>query len=364
MTPEDIQELHSLVQCPDSDSEDAEFLDSSSVSEQEDELRIPFASPLETHADDAVAGGNEELTSTPVSSLDHRDDQETGSAVQPADLGTSRASRREAKLKNRREGKGRRRICSRCSSENPGMSCKALLQSMLPDWEAIQKTPCENVRAIRSLQKKNPSTSSEQSRPVGRQNDFLMQFFDAHSMYTHCVEAIKEVFGVSAGRMSRLRERPRNLRSTTSMPASVAAQDWHLIPSVIIPDTFPAHRSKFLAKEIRDWLLSLGDAEGSVAQRPPGFLHKLAFRRSNRALPSFVIDDLIDFVKTNSSPNGRKFGFRGKRFVLFPNFKSIISSAKTPSPHQVSELPPSLVAYSVEDSLHSRLVSYICTRET
>ena len=154
-------------------------------------------------------------------------------------------------------------------------------------------------------------------RNVKEQNNFLMNtVFDGSGNYIYHRDCIRTAFDVGTARLARIR---KVVQEQTSQPLLQVEKEKVLRYSdVVLPQG--------CAMAASTWLLS--QPEGSIVTcRNDPTRHGNAGKKSNNAKDKSVLNKFLDFVDSNSSPNGRKEGSHGATYYFNPKF----SALRTPS---------------------------------
>ena len=147
-------------------------------------------------------------------------------------------------------------------------------------------------------------------RNIKEQNKFLQKtVFDATGNYIYHRDCIRKALGVGTARLARIR---KVVQQQCSQPfLQVEKEKVSRYSDVILPPGCDIRTSS--------WLLSQREGTVVTCRNDPS-RHGNAGKRSNNAKSEAVFNKFIEFVDSNSAPNGRKEGSHGATYYFNPKF--------------------------------------------
>ena len=157
-------------------------------------------------------------------------------------------------------------------------------------------------------------------RDINAQNEWLRgNVFDAMGNYMFCHECIKKALKVSSQRLTRQRNVKRKVfQQPVSQMKKNEVDEQKLTSFVLMPDGIDTAFTK--------WWSSLPD-DHTVNIRYPYERHGLCGRTSNSAKVD-AKKEFLQFVDSNSQPNGRRLDSRNPTHYFLPRFKTISTPKK------------------------------------
>ena len=180
------------------------------------------------------------------------------------------------------------------------------------------------VHAGRDLKRRRtgyPKPKDASYRNIKQQNEYLLKtIFDGKGNYLYHRDCIRCAFDVGTQRLARLR---KVLQQQSSCPfVKVAKEKIHRYSDVVLPKGYENPAST--------WLRSQSEGATVTCRNRPE-LHGNAGKRSNHAKKEAVLMRFLEFVDSNSSPNGRKEGSHGATYYFNPKF-SLMRTPNTDDP--------------------------------
>ena len=147
-------------------------------------------------------------------------------------------------------------------------------------------------------------------RNIKEQNNYLLRIlFDGKGNYLYHRDCIRYAFKVSTSRLARLR---RTVQKQSSCPfLEMPKEQVSRYSDVVLPLDCEVPSST--------WLHSQPEG-ASVTCRYNPTRHGNAGKKSNNAKGEAVLKMFLDFVDSNSSPNGRREGSHGATYYFNPKF--------------------------------------------
>ncbi len=167
---------------------------------------------------------------------------------------------------------------------------------------------------------KRPESEFTHYRDVTRQNEWLLaNVFDSLGNYLYCHNCIRSSFGISKDRLARQRKIKRQeSKQPVVQMTKQNVEDQHLGEFVIMP-------SESLVS-FKTWWRTV-EPDDSVAVRYPHRKHGNALQVSHSAKTG-TMEKFLEFVDTNTQPNGRSADSSGPTHYFLPKFATI----QTPKP--------------------------------
>lgn len=194
----------------------------------------------------------------------------------------------------------------------PSCSCRETLERFTDTFDNILHTgPALVKRASRQQAEK----SDRKYRDINRQNSWLLEnIFDIHGNYLFCVSCIIEILSVHPSRLHRLREIKREQTNAPIQRVRKKDVQKEQVQHIIPPST---------AENVLEWWVRL-ENDSFVELRVPPKLHQ--GRGNNRK--DQLLSRFLDFIDTNSQPNGRQIASHGPLFFLSPKFDRMNAPSK------------------------------------
>lgn len=199
-------------------------------------------------------------------------------------------------------------------SDNSTLSCTCseTLGQFAEEFKNMLHTGKELIRRASKSKAKSPNKNYPN---ITKQNDWLINnVFDLYGNYLFCVSCINKILGVHPTRLSRLRKIKQEIAKSPTQ--QIRKKD---VPSDRIRDIIPPSG----VTNILEWWLSLEDDCFLELRDIP----KLYYGRSNHS-KEYLIPRFLEFIDTNSQPNGRQISSHGPLFFLSPKFDRINSPSK------------------------------------
>jgi len=147
-------------------------------------------------------------------------------------------------------------------------------------------------------------------RSIKEQNKFLMKtVFDGKGNYIYHRDCVRNAFDVGTARLARIRKVVQEQRSQPFL--QVEKEKVLRYSDVVLPCGCDTAAST--------WLLSLPENSVVTCRNDPT-RHGNAGKRSNNAKSEAVLQNFLQFVDSNSAPNGRKEGSHGATYYFNPKF--------------------------------------------
>ena len=205
-----------------------------------------------------------------------------------------------------------------CSKELPRSgvcsSCVPVLNKYAPIFKGLKRQGSElKRRKVSNPHPKHPER--ELYRDLVKQNDWLRaNVFDSLGNYLFCSKCVHVALGVSYKRLARQRRvKRREFNEPIRHLTKQEVVDGNLSQYVVMPDDCD---SSFLA-----WWKSV-QSDQSVQVRYPHHRHGLAGKKSNSS-KSTAKEAFLQFVDSNSQPNGRSADSASATHYLLPKFRTI-----------------------------------------
>jgi hypothetical protein len=161
-----------------------------------------------------------------------------------------------------------------------------------------------------------PKKANKKYRNINKQNEWLLEnVFDIYGNYLFCVPCIKEILNVHASRLHRLREIKRG--QANAPIRQIRKED---VPKERAQDIVPPVN----VINVLEWWMGL-ENNSFVSLRDPPKLHCGSSNNSKKHL----LSRFLDFVDTNSQPNGRQVGSHGPLLFFSPKFNRINAPSKS-----------------------------------
>ena len=156
-------------------------------------------------------------------------------------------------------------------------------------------------------------------RNIKQQNEYLLKtIFDGKGNYLYHRDCIRRAFDVGTQRLARLR---KVVQQQSSRPfVKVAKKKVSRCSDVVLP--------RGSTEPVSTWLRSQPEGTAVTCRNRPE-RHGNAGKRSNHAKSEAVLEMFLEFVDSNSTPNGRKEGSHGAMYYFNPKF----SAMRTPNLH-------------------------------
>ena len=194
------------------------------------------------------------------------------------------------------------RVCSGCRSL---LDLKDVFDSFLHAGRSLRRR-----RAI------YPKPSDVAYRDLSKQNEFLVKsVFDGKGNYLYHRNCIREVFGISNQRLSRLR---KSVQTESGDPVELVCKqtvyESNRLSDVVLPHGYEEPARVYLESQPTD---------ATVSCRKHPRRHGNARKQSNHAKSGSVQEHFLLFVDNNSASNGRKEGSYGKTYYFDRKFTQI-----------------------------------------
>ena len=181
------------------------------------------------------------------------------------------------------------------------------------------------LRKIRTLYPR-PVHADKSYRDIKSQNHFLLTtIFDAKGNFLYHRDCVREVFGVGSQRLSRLH---KISQSQTTRPFELISKATimrtHHVSDIMLPANYE--------KSAKVLLLSITDETMLPCQIHP-VRHGNSWKPSNHAKDDNLLQKLLLFIDTNSTPNGKK-GNTGKTYYFDRKFSQIRTPNKNDSQYE------------------------------
>jgi len=161
-----------------------------------------------------------------------------------------------------------------------------------------------------------PKKPHKKYRNINKQNEWLLEnVFDVYGNYLFCVSCITKILDVHSSRLRRLREIKREQANAPIRQMRKKDILKERARDIIPPENIT---------NVLDWWVSL-DNNSLVDLREPPKLHHGSSNNSKKKFLSIF----LDFVDTNSQPNGRQVGSHGPLFFFCPKFDRINAPSKS-----------------------------------
>ncbi len=150
---------------------------------------------------------------------------------------------------------------------------------------------------------------------ITKQNEWLLNnVFDIYGNYIFCVSCINKILSVHPTRLSRLRKIKQEIAKSPTQ--QIKKKD---VPDDRIRDIIPPSD----VTNILEWWLSIEDDSLLELRDIP----KLYYGSSNNS-KEYLIPRFLEFIDTNSQPNGRQISSHGPLYFISPKFDRINSPSK------------------------------------
>ena len=192
--------------------------------------------------------------------------------------------------------------------------CRPILSRFIEQFKGLTKRGSD-LKKVKRINPHPKKPDVAHYRDLKSQNEWLQaNIFDPMGNYLFCCVCIRKAFGISQQRIARQRNIKRKFSSLPIEKMNKAkAEEDHLTAYVVMPQE--------LEQDFRSWWMNLEGVD-EVEVRVPHDQHGLAGRVSNSAKPD-VRERFINFVDSNSQPNGRSDDSYGPTQYLIPKFVTI-----------------------------------------
>ena len=213
------------------------------------------------------------------------------------------------------KGSNKLRAKVRLASKNDGICADC---SSLADFHDIFHSFVSSGSELKKRANAYPKPRGSVYRNVKEQNKFLMNtVFDGRGNYIYHRDCVKNAFGVGVARLARIRKVVQEQRSQPFL--QVEKEKVVRLSDVVLPPGCDTATST--------WLLSQPEKSVVTCCNDPA-RHGNAGKRSNNAKSKAVLQKFLEFVDSNSAPNGRKEGSHGATYYFNPKF-SLLQTPKT-----------------------------------
>jgi len=198
-------------------------------------------------------------------------------------------------------------------------SCMPVLCKYAETFKGLKRQGSELKRCKRV--NPNPKRADfDHYRDLRKQNEWLRNnAFDTLGNYLFCSKCIHNALGVSYQRLARQRKVKRaQFHQPIRRMTKQEVAEKNLSQYVVMPE---GSDLSFML-----WRKSLGSGD-TVQVRYPHHLHGLAGMPSNSSKPS-AKQDFLQFVDSNSQPNGRSADSASATHYLLPKFRTIQTPKK------------------------------------
>lgn len=187
-------------------------------------------------------------------------------------------------------------VCADCSS--------------LTDFRDIFQSFVSSGSNLKKRMKAYSKPRGSVYRNVKEQNSFLLKtVFDAKGNYIYHRDCIRNAFDIGTARLARIR---KVVQQQSSQPfLQVEKEKVSRYSDVVLPQGCDMAAST--------WLLSQPERSIVTCRNDPA-RHGNAGKRSNNAKSQAVLNKFLEFVDSNSAPNGRREGSHGATYYFNPKF--------------------------------------------
>lgn len=191
-------------------------------------------------------------------------------------------------------------------------SCRETLERFTDMFNNMLHT---GTALVKRASEQQPKKSNKKYRDLKKQNEWLLEnVFDIHGNYLFCVSCIIEILNVHASRLHRLRKIKREQANILIRRVRKQDVQKEQIQNIVPP---------LNVKNVLEWWMCL-ENDSLVDLRTPPRLHQ--GRGNNRK--EQLLSRFLNFIDTNSQPNGRQVGSHGPLFFLSPKFYRINAPSK------------------------------------
>ena len=192
--------------------------------------------------------------------------------------------------------------------------CDPILARHVSEFKGMVHTGSERKRR-KSISPYPKKTEVIQYRDIVSQNKWLKSnVFDSLGNYLYCSSCVRNAFGVSGARLTRLRNvKRRECSHPTADMRKSEVEEQRLGEFVVMPAALDC--------SFKSWWRSLEPSHGVKVQTPHG-RHGNAGKMSHSAKEA-IRENFLELVDANTQPNGRSADSSGPTFYFSPKFTTI-----------------------------------------